>query len=169
MSDTKLGQLIGPDAKRDAIHIAIAPVAASTMLMPGQHVGIVNGVATPSDKPIGIVDPFLTTSVKTGEYFWLCLYQQTVTGMRHHWAHPAFNDSDGKFIGASEKWIRDYAEEKKLHYEELMSAAHEFVDYGEYFIQGGRFEGWGVPDEFWTHFAVLTGKKGDGSFFSCSC
>jgi hypothetical protein len=86
-----LGQPPGENDRRDAIHIAIAPVIASGELRPGQHVGPLPdqrfGVV---DKPIGIVDPFLLEPVKDGQPFWLCLYPYTITSLRHVWTHPSF-------------------------------------------------------------------------------
>ena len=94
MSDTRIGVLLDETAVRDAIHMAIAPVIASEDLFPGQHIGLLpNGQAAPRCaiiQAIGIVDPFLPQRVMRGERFYLWLYPQTVTGMRHHWEHPAF-------------------------------------------------------------------------------
>lgn len=82
------------DRRRDAIHIALAPVTAAVRLAPGQHVGLVREgsveLVGPCDRPVGIVDPFLPAAVEPGERFWLFLYPNTVTGLRHIWAHPAF-------------------------------------------------------------------------------
>ena len=91
----QLGRLIEDgDRRRDAIHIAIAPVTAAQRLAPGQHVGLVQDgnleLVGPCDNNIGIVDPFLVEEVELGQRFWLFLYPNTVTGMRHIWAHPAF-------------------------------------------------------------------------------
>jgi hypothetical protein len=86
-----LGSLIDGDARRDAVHVAIAPVVAAETLSPGQHVGLTgDGRAGTSAAPIGIVDPFLTEDVREGQRFWLCLYPNTVTSLRHVWTHPAF-------------------------------------------------------------------------------
>ena len=90
-----LGQLIVTgDRRRDAVHIAVAPVTATESLQPGQHVGLASPGDTdrvgPSDSPIGIVDPYLTDCVEPGERFWLFLYPGTVTSLRHVWSHPAF-------------------------------------------------------------------------------
>ena len=96
MSDSpQLGRLIeDEDRRRDAIHIAVAPVTASVRLSPGMHIGLVSDDNTelvgPTENPIGIVDPFLETDVELGQRFWLFLYPNSVTGMRHVWAHPAF-------------------------------------------------------------------------------
>ena len=91
----QLGRLIdNGDRRRDAIHISTAPVIAAAPLQPGEHVGLLQegnrelvGVC---ENNIGIVDPFLTTSVETGQRFWLFLYPNTITGRRHVWTHPAF-------------------------------------------------------------------------------
>lgn len=91
----QLGRLIEDgDRRRDAIHIAVAPVAAAERLAPGQHVGLVREgnleLVGPCDCAIGIVDPFLTADVEPGQRFWLFLYPNTVTSLRHIWTHPTF-------------------------------------------------------------------------------
>ncbi|MEZ6122938.1 MAG: hypothetical protein R3C49_07150 [Planctomycetaceae bacterium] len=82
------------DRRRDAIHIAIAPVTAVELLCPGQHVGLVRSDSYEfvgrSPEPVGIVDPFLKSAVEPGQRFWLFLYPNSVTGLRHVWTHPAF-------------------------------------------------------------------------------
>ncbi|QJW94217.1 hypothetical protein [Frigoriglobus tundricola] len=91
----QLGQLIEDgDRRRDAIHIAVAPVTAEERLAPGQHVGLVQDgnleLVGPCDRTIGIVDPFLAEAVEPGQRFWLFLYPGTITGLRHVWTHPVF-------------------------------------------------------------------------------
>ncbi|MCA9067276.1 MAG: hypothetical protein KDA84_00025 [Planctomycetaceae bacterium] len=90
----QFGELITDgETRRDAIHIAVAPVTAVCDLEPGQDIGFVRGnreSVGPCENPIGIVDPFLKDTIKAGQRFWLFLYPNTVTGMRHFWKHPAF-------------------------------------------------------------------------------
>ena len=89
----ELGKIIAADTQafKDAVHIAVAPVTALCELHPGEFVGLdVRGRATVGMPPIGIVDPFLTRSVRPGERFWLVLLPNTVTNLRHAWTHPAF-------------------------------------------------------------------------------
>lgn len=89
-----LGELCTDEARRDAIHIAVAPVIAGQRLNPGNHVGLVDGVARvglpPGISSIGVVDPFLGNAVEVGQRFWLFLYPNTVTSLRHVWTHPSF-------------------------------------------------------------------------------
>ncbi len=92
-----IGELCGEDARRDAIHFAVAPVeSAEREIWAGAHVRLDReGKArecTIEDRhlAIGIVDPFLTKPILKGQKFWLFLYPNTITGLRHIWTHPAF-------------------------------------------------------------------------------
>ncbi len=99
----RLGELIEDgDRRRDAIHIAVAPVTAAEKLKPGDHVGLVEEdsreLVGRCEDCVGIVDPFLKADVEPGQRFWLFLYPNTVTAMRHAWSHPSFQarfKSDG--------------------------------------------------------------------------
>ena len=90
--EIKVGQLIADgENRRDAIHIAVAPVRAAHGMEPGTRVGLNrDGSADETCPPIGIVDPFLTHRVSVGDKFWLFLFPGTITGLRHVWTHPAF-------------------------------------------------------------------------------
>ena len=94
-SAPRLGRLIDDgDRRRDALHVAVAAVTAAVPLSPGQHVGLVREADVESVGPcehnIGIVDPYLTEEIAPGQRFWLLLYPDTITGLRHVWTHPAF-------------------------------------------------------------------------------
>lgn len=100
MHEVKLGQVIDRSHSRDAVHIAVAPVEASERLTPGERIGVLfDGRAAPASrvKPIGIVDPFLDTgAVESGEWFYMLLFPNTVTGLRHVWTHPSFTDEPAR-------------------------------------------------------------------------
>lgn len=89
-----LGTIIGNDEKRDAIHLAVENVVAGHTLRPGDDVGFLDdGTVGTCETPLGIVDPFLKTSVKMGQRFWLVVYPRQIKSLRHVWEHPDFPSS----------------------------------------------------------------------------
>lgn len=190
MADPQFGRLVPADFpdERDAIHIATAAVFATEDLNPGDHVGF---ITKDNDKmgrseiaPLGIVDPFLPKPVKKGERFWVFLYPGTIQSLRHNWSHPSFDVRQQlirtieetpakKRMKAFAAELSQDASESLITFEELIDHATAYVTGGEYWSEGGRFEGQGLYDEFWDDFEELTGLKvpeGDRySFFSCSC
>jgi len=182
-----MGDLLPDDAGgRDAVHIAVVSCVAKSKMHPGQRIGIgvqigkdYAAMATAIDQ-IGIVDPYLEKPVLSGERFWLYLYPRSITGLNHYWTHPAFPDAKPDEVYsapseklASEKWIRDWAEDYGVTYNDMIEAAKDYLKTGDYFSRGGTFEGEQVPEQFWEHFERVTGtvvKTDDkGSFFTCSC
>lgn len=101
MDNLGIGKLITTPQQRDAIHVAVLPAIAAQQLSPGSHVGLRESDQRAyywdpySDKTIGIVDPFLTHPVHEGETFWLFLYPNTITALRHHWTHPSLTEQEG--------------------------------------------------------------------------
>ncbi len=191
MSDINLGTLVVCDgtARRDAIHFAIAPVCSDEILLPGQHVGLIGNSHTKvgqSDKPIGIVDPFLTKPIPAGSWFWMMLYQKTVTGMRHEWEHPAFVETEvkgkdiplvaiGKKTGVSrveqmrkesEIWLVEFCNNSDCPgFNKVMEKAIEIADGGsgsdfdyDYMHFDGMDAHGSIPPEFWTHVEIYLGR-----------
>ena len=174
---TNIGQLITDKQEKDAIHIAVIPVTATTNLMPGEHVKLVPGtqdtvtdIAHDPDysKAIGVVDPFLRQSANVGSRFWLFLLPNTITSLRHDWTHPLFQDKTEAI-----KWLEYFAEENYLTYDELLQAAKDYIEYDDLLCDGGKWEGCYTPDEFWNHYQTVTGElipeDKRGNFFNCSC
>lgn len=98
MEVPNVGQNPKECARRDCIHVAVAPVTAGESLHAGDHVYFEDdGKAYHAyyhkhllEKAIGIVDPFLKSEVEEGQLFWLFLYPNTITSLRHVWTHTAF-------------------------------------------------------------------------------
>jgi hypothetical protein len=78
--------------KRDAIHLAVAPVVASEYLSPGSWIRIEEGIAYPCPRNTahGIVDPFLARGPECDESFWFIMKPREVRSLRHVWEHPDF-------------------------------------------------------------------------------
>lgn len=186
-----LGNIIGTAEARDAIHLAVEPIEAATTLAVGAHVALRGGKAhaCPPGDGVGIVDPFLMRRVEKGERFWLVVYPRTITSLRHVWAHPAFAaaevaaeplPADAKSV--SERWIRDYAEQIDVTYNQLMGGADSWVESkqydksgwgGDYLCLGGTLEGISTSPAFWKHYEVVRGvevvEDHKQNFFTCSC
>lgn len=90
-----LGTVNPAEMGRDAVHIAVFQATSPHYLKPGQRVGLIRDdrpdwVSPHPKTVIGIVDPFLTETVASGERFWVFVLPRTTTGLRHVWTHPAF-------------------------------------------------------------------------------
>lgn len=89
-----IGQQPEENARRDAIHIAVAPIVAAERLNPGTKIILREGKAEWCEREeytsIGIVDPFLKQPIEKGQRFWLFLNPDSITSLRHVWSHPSF-------------------------------------------------------------------------------
>lgn len=186
---TTLGSVLEGEASRDAIHIAIAPVVASHSMGAGDHIGLNDkGEADDEAAPIGVVDPYLKGKVRKGQRFWLFLYPNTVTGLRHEWHHPSFNGpqepkperiSHDTHLVKSKAWIAEHAALLGLSPDVLMENAKEWlaagVDYGNAFVQrdSERWRDNFNPTEFWHHYEVVTEtvvpQDMKHSMYCCTC
>lgn len=181
-----LGTIISENEKRDAIHLAVIPMVAEHRMVPGAHVGIVEGKASAyTAKRIGIVDPFLTQDVMEGERFWLVIYPRKITSLRHVWTHPDIDEETVpvKVVHAdkatSEQWLRNFLTSRDVNPDshpyapdddelEGMTAYACVLDKAlqrETSDKGGEddlffgFDIYGsIPPEFWDHVEVVTGR-----------
>lgn len=190
MSDVaKLGHLHDTPQGRDAVHVAIFPAMAAQILAPGDHVGLVPGSAEEVMQPndvvasIGIVDPFLRQRfVGVGARFFVFLYPQTITGLRHVWTHPAFAaegeapkavEAPSDPVAISRAWIAAFAADLDQTPNRLMEAAELWIEQDDwtydnteaYKAHYDRFP------EFWKHYEIVTGRapKEKACPFTCSC
>jgi hypothetical protein len=170
-----LGTLIGPNEKRDAIHLAVIPVEAGCNLAAADHVGLKDGKAFKEDcaELIGIVDPFLSLFVHKGQHFWLVIYPRVITSLRHVWTHPRLPDEAGAPVVVSTDkqsaiaWLTDYAEGMNATYDELIYALE---NYGTFDGQPDYYDK--NPQDCRHYYEIATGKKftlGAQDYFSCSC
>jgi hypothetical protein len=178
MSNIKLGVLAADTAQRDAIHIAIASVTSDEALYPGDHIALVEGTidkvqslrGAENEVAIGIVDPFLSGRVNPGQHFWLLLYPQTITSLRHEWTHPAFAAVVDR-VAASRQWLRDKAGRMGVAYEDLI----EVTTRQEYRGSFGTdlWSDTSIEPELWTHLEIVTGisvpEQERPSSFRCAC
>jgi hypothetical protein len=180
MSDpqTKLGQLIEGEQLRDAVHIAVAPVIAVQLMKPGTHVGLDhNGQATPlvdTKEYIGIVDPFLPSSVKRGDTFWLFLYPNTITSLKHVWTHPVFDNENSKAKQVAEAWLREFAIRNYTDYDYIIQCAKS----GEEICFGNEQDELNynplARQKFWDNLELVTGRRmtpdqRETEYFRCAC
>lgn len=185
-SNDKLGKLIiKGEGGRDAIHVAIAPAIAGMRLHPGQDAGIKNNRAGSNmdyAPMLGIVDPFLRHVVMPEEEFYICLYPNTITSLKHVWTHPSFDEKylvekEIDPIGEAKKWLAEFAGHFDLGYSQLLDAADDWLAREEFVCEHGS-EHWRDyfyehKDEFWHYYEIATGATIDQdrkeNFFTCSC
>lgn len=131
-----IGKIIESEQHRDAIHVALAPMVAGQDLFPGQHVALSedSSEAVCDGQKLGIVDPYLSKKVNKGEKFWLFLYPNTVTSLRHEWEHPAFKP----VIDTEKLEIEELAEKAGMSYGRLMDAVSQYANYEDYTHMGSN-------------------------------
>jgi hypothetical protein len=193
-----LGTIIGPNEKRDAIHLAVENVVAKAWLYPGDHVTADGRLGIKDGDAVGIVDPFLKKSVKVGEHFWLVVYPRQIHSLRHVWTHPAFPDvpevvaelmreSVADRRVTAEKWLRTFVANHDLpSYEIVIAAAlgqtlesgladwdisYQHSDGSIVFI--GIDAHCDIPPEFWQNLEIVAGRAiastERADYFGCSC
>jgi hypothetical protein len=196
-AQTGIGKLIVGGARRDAIHFAVTPIVAAHQLPIGSNVGIdEEGKATRDIvyPHVGIVDPFLKDHVQTGEKFWMFLYPNTITTLRHVWEHPSFpNEGESVPIpvsvpvleevppvstahpvdkAASEAWLRNFIDRSDCpDYDTVIDTIMNGDSWDSDYLHFSEDASGEIPDEFWDHIEVITGLKwtARAKYFSCSC
>lgn len=181
-----MGDVLPEDAGgRDAVHVAVISARCEEKVYPGQDVGFLamegrDAITSTRDpQHIGIVDPFIKDAVFPGDRFWLYLYPRTITGLSHRWSHPSFDDDTGASYSTpsvkidSERWLRDWIDSANCPgYEEVVAAAISSADRFSETVDIGGSDAYGdIPNEFWAHLEVVTGRKFTHrpGYFSCSC
>lgn len=131
MSQTEVGKILAEDAERDAIHVAVLPAYASVHLRVGDSVDLDDyGKAEPVEngKGIGIVDPFLKSSVLKGQRFYIFLYPNSITSMKHTWTCPSIdNRCENEYV----QTLKKYAEKFEMSVDDLVQHIVTFSQGGE--------------------------------------
>lgn len=188
MEPIKLGKLIENEGYRDAIHIAIEPVIAGETLKAGDYIGFNNKgkkeVIKNATKLIGIVDPFLSIDLKQGDKFYMLLFPNTITSLRHHWTHPEFEEQEVELSREeSKKWLTQFATDINASYNEIIYLGKHFYkgNYIKWSVQSGSETDYGGTyaqdywynnrEEFIKHFKNITGLDltDVNGGFTCGC
>lgn len=179
-----LGTIITPDEKRDAIHLAVIPMQAPHALCPGDHVDAQGHLALPTDsRAVGIVDPFLTSAIEKGQWFWLVIYPRKITSLRHVWSHPAFPEEEApghalaiSSVEGARKSLEEFAAKYGTTLGNLLEQAERVIADTE--NQFARIHlrvdlDYDEQDIFWPLWETYTGRKAPDHVkernFSCSC
>src|SRR6185369_1232252 len=116
-------------AKRDAIHIPVMPVRAQEKLYPGQEISVLAGTDSVyrttkgGDPAVGIVDPLLAGPVFAGERFWMWVFPNTITSLRHDWTHPVFD------VVPPTDWNKEVAKASKESVQIKVETKEELPDF----------------------------------------
>lgn len=78
-----------------------------------------------------------------------------------------------KMRGGPRRKIEEFATAIDVTYEELMEHCADYLEHGEYWSEGPKFDGVELPNEFWNWYELVTNNVVPAdkrwSFFSCSC
>ncbi len=196
-NEAKLGTIPKGNEGRDAVHVAIVPAQAEEKLESGEPIRInAKGRAERCNvcDAVGVVDPFRPADQRTvlhGEWFWLCLYPKTISGLRHVWDHPCFPKAEASpemkladlpstSVAASQKWIADYVRKHCDYWSSEPDGGYsEFVRYVRdnrwiYYYGSDCHSLADVDDadELFRHLSVVLGMRIDAAYFeafTCSC
>lgn len=172
-----LGELLKGGEERDAIHIAIMPVTAGDYIAPGQRIYVnSDGWARLSGNGNAIADPFLPGQIYPGQNFYALLFPYTIESLRHEWVHPDFPKSqDPQNHTPSENWLRVFADEHYIDFDEMMEAADDLArgHSSSMDICFGMEVDYHERIEFWDRYGQLRGQIITDSvkeeYFRCAC
>ena len=131
------------------------------------------------------MDPFLTHAVSKGERFWVFLFPNTITSLRHVWEHPQFNHEITEptalnEVQQAEQWIADFAKKLEITPVQLIGDAAAYAaNEGHQFLND---QAWNelyrdYYDEFrtfWEMYRIATGDENAAHIdndapYTCSC
>lgn len=160
-----IGQLLPPEAKRDALHFPVEPViCGNSHLAPGMLITVEEGKAfevDSRDKAIGIVDPFYPGIIDRGQRFWCFLLPGQVAALIHTWEHPLLDSRD--FFEKLARSLGSTADEMIADIEE-----------GYFCANTTDIQDKALQEQILDAYEALTGKilsrkQRDAVHFSCGC
>lgn len=114
---------------KDALHVAIVSVRAGQAIKPGQSCDFnEHREAVPSDKGVGVADPFRKGTIFVGESFWLLM--RDVEAVEHHWEHK-LDFSPPEREPQYSRTLLEIAKEYGVTYQQLMEACRKVVETDE--------------------------------------
>lgn len=168
---------------RDAVHVAVVPLTAAEILIPGQRVG--NQGNAHGSPVVGIVDPFLDRPVPAGARFWCFLMPGTIRSLRHHWQHDGFGEPapptapappDASMVLTARRELEGKADELSLTYDRLMAVLDDYhAGRITYYVvdESISYQTDEEMERLWTWWGIVRGTHHDpndrSNFFSCSC
>lgn len=184
-----VGTILEGEHRRDAIHVAMAPMVAGGEIYRAAFVGLNSegkAIMVPPPVALGISDPFMREIIEPGQQFFVWLRPGTITDLRHHWTHPEFPEPVTPVIDPftsnpdSVVWLKDYAEGLGETYEDMMSGAAHWLRDQTFWLggppeatRGSNLEGVYTSDRFWSHYQLATGvlvsMDRQDNFFTCVC
>lgn len=197
-NDIGLGRELKKDRPRDAVHIACIPVTLGEWMQPGVPVIVRKGEAfaaqNHTEKPIGVIDPFLPGGCPKGARVWLMLNPGSITSLRHDWTHPAFKEAPKPVPAVAKTAVQAMPSLTMPSTTEVAKARNELRSMGKMIskslgqmIQIGYDADSGVStyvgdddasefmnnhkDVFWTNWSIVTGDVPSSTdhYFSCAC
>lgn len=117
---------------KDAIHVAIVAVRAAKLIKPGEKCSMnENREAIPSEKGVGVADPFRKENILRGQVFWLLMNQDSVPNVQHVWEHPKVDFTPPTKEPSKNSYINEYAKQFECDYNQLIEVCSEIVEKGE--------------------------------------
>jgi len=188
-----IGTVHTEDLGRDAVHVAVVQATAGERIWPGRPVRLnTDGLATMNAGApfLGIADPYIGAwheygdrkeyMIDKGQRFFIFLFPNTITSLRHEWTHPVL-DSPPRVVSDAERWLRQFADRWSLDYTQLVAAAtsRDYGEWGRYVVAQGQdlhsYEELGEDGPlFWQHLEALTGQTFEDGHrqrfvWSCTC
>jgi hypothetical protein len=115
---------------------------------------------------VGIVDPFLTAPVQTGQMFWMLLIPYSISTLRHEWTHPQIPQQADVRRNDSIQFLTAMGGQIGCTYEEFIG---QIAD-GTVYTRDNESVFDSQEERIKQHYTIATGLPVPEDFyFSCAC